>query len=533
MNLCKRLVTAGSMSLACALLAVTLAAPVAGAHARVATHARMTKITGVVRSINIAHHTITVAATVPSRRGHRTKLMTLDVSSARVTGHHGSFAIGDKVSITATGVNGSCAGTATTIAVIGVANGGSNGNGAAIAGTVTTVDESAGMLTLAAPRPRGAAATQSIAVEVTSSTILAVQDAGGSAVSLSDIDTGDHVIVVTADVTAKPIVALGVIDSSHPGSNHSDPTLPAPAPATHQSVTGVVAGVDLTAGSLAVTDQAGDAVTVMVGGQTPVYALSGDTGQASALGDVNVGDAVRVRYTGDLSSTITANVVYDLGPARTPPIDPPTPPAPPAPPSPTPPSPAPPTGNESVSGVVASIDEADSQLVITGTEVAENITVMVADTTSVYEISDGGAEGQTATLADVKVGDTVKVRFTGALSSTITATVLYDTGTWIPPAPPSPPTPPPPPTLPQTGSVTATVTGVYPKDDAITVTAGGIEIAVVYNDETVYSDSAPGASEPATIADINVGDSLSVTWISASAHYVVASEIDDGGPAKS
>ncbi len=522
MNLCKRLVAGGSMSLACALLAVTLAAPVAGAHARVATHARTTKITGVVRSINIAHHTITVATTVPSGRGHRTKLITLDVSSASVTGHHGSFAIGDKVSITATGMNSSGTGTATTIAVIGVPNGGSNGHGAAIAGTVTTVDESSGMLTLSLPGAGAAAATQSLAVEVTASTILAVQDAGSSAVSLSDINTGDHVIVMTADVTANPIVALGVIDSSHPGSNHSDPTLP-PAPATHQSVTGVVTGVDLD-GSLAITDQAGDAVTVMVGRRTPVYALSGDTGQASALADVNVGDTVRVRYKGDLSSTITADVVYDLGPARTPPVDPPTPPAP--------PSPTPATGNESVSGVVASIDQADSQLVITGTEVAENITVVVADTTSVYEISDGGAEGKTATLADVKVGDTVKVRFTGVLASTITATVLYDTGTWIPPAPPSPPTPPPP-TLPQTGSVTATVTGVYPKDDAITVTAGGIEIAVVYNDETVYSDSAPGASEPATIADINVGDSLSVTWSSASAHYVVASEIDDGGPAKS
>ncbi len=517
MNLCKRFATAATISLMCALSVAALAVPTAGA----ATRARTTRVTGVVRSINAARHSVTIATTTSSGRVHHTKLLTFNVTAANVLGHHGTVAVGDRISVTLSGSGAGGSGGATTIRVLGVVNGGTGGNGAVVAGEVSAVDASNGTVTLLTPSAGSEQSpAQTVLVEVTSSTVLAVRPAADGSVSLSDINTGDHVIVITADVTADPIVALGVIDSSNLGSNHSDPTLPpAPPVAPQQSVTGVVTSIDAAGGSLLLTDQAGAGVTVLVGDQTPVYQVSGSSGKASALDQINPGDTVRVRFTGDLSSQITASVVYDMGPAPTPP--PPTPPTP-TPPGPTPPS----TQTKSITGVVTSVDLTGSSVEIDSG--GTSVDVLINDQTAIYQLI--GNSGRLWTLGQVNSGDGARVKFTGDLSSQITATVFYDLGPSNAPAPPVNPTPPTPPAPSQTGHINGTVTHVYANDDALEIAlADGGSLLVAVNGRTVIDNIAGGGNQPETLAEIQIGDSVEVTWTSAGLSYVTASEINDGG----
>src|SRR5262249_21282554 len=161
---------------------------------------------GVVRSINFRKHSITVAVR-SSKRGHHVRVMTFRFTPATVSGTKGIFTVGEKVKITSSDATSS-GGDAGTITVIGTPNGGDSGNGAAISGTVTAVDPTSGTITLGIGDDGGSA--QSVVVEVTSNTILAIPGSSGSP-SINDIHVGDHAVVFTADVTASPIVALGVL----------------------------------------------------------------------------------------------------------------------------------------------------------------------------------------------------------------------------------------------------------------------------------------------------------------------------------
>src|SRR5581483_12453704 len=108
------------------LLALPAAALAGGGHARHHARRGASHVTGVVKSINIAAHTVTI--TLPASHHHKARTLTFDVSGANVSGNHGAFAIGDRISVTVPSGSGS----ATSIRVIGVPNGGTNGHGAAL-----------------------------------------------------------------------------------------------------------------------------------------------------------------------------------------------------------------------------------------------------------------------------------------------------------------------------------------------------------------------------------------------------------------
>src|SRR5580704_3094842 len=159
------------------LIAVPAALAASGAH-----HSR--QVHGRVIAINARHHTLRLRVLHAKRAsaasvggGHA---VVVSFGDAKVTGPDGAISVGDDVLVTESG-NGGGTAVATQIEVIGQANGGDAGKGAAIPGEVTAVDGANGTLTLAVTGTDGQGNTQmsSLIVDVSSSTILAVSDTNG------------------------------------------------------------------------------------------------------------------------------------------------------------------------------------------------------------------------------------------------------------------------------------------------------------------------------------------------------------------
>src|SRR5947209_16698251 len=106
------------------LLAISALALVP-ASAQAKQHRVVRKLNGVVRSLDVAHHTMVVSV----GKGRHNRLMTVNISGARMTGNHGAVAVGDHVKVTCDG-----SGDASKVLVIGVPNGGDGGKGAALGG---------------------------------------------------------------------------------------------------------------------------------------------------------------------------------------------------------------------------------------------------------------------------------------------------------------------------------------------------------------------------------------------------------------
>jgi hypothetical protein len=260
------------------------------------------KVSGRVVSINVKRHTLKLRETHAAKAGTAAAhaaaavgpVVVVAFGKATVTGPNGAVAVGDDVTVTTQ--TGSGPAVASAIRVIGQPNGGVAGKGAAVPGVVTALDAANAQLTLAVvtTNAQGQAQPSSVIVTVGSSTILAVSDTNGdNAVTLGDVAVGDHVVVFTADATANPMAAVGILDASNAGANHENG---GDGP-QRISIPGTVVSVDATGSTLVITpvadgNIAGPPITVTV---TPQTSFGGKGGDGSfGLNDINAGDNVVV-----------------------------------------------------------------------------------------------------------------------------------------------------------------------------------------------------------------------------------------------
>jgi hypothetical protein len=193
---------------------------------------------GVVRSISVARHTVTIAVATASRnrRSKHSKLVTFTVSSAEIGGSNAALAVGDTVSVTTVGDSGHTP-SATSIEVAGAPHGGGShggshqpnpGDGGSTGGSTPPSTHVTGQVS--AIRGDGFTVTVngvSVNVSVSTRTSFDVADTNGDgANNLLDVRVGDTVYVQSYNASASPIVARGVADQNHPyqapaGSPHA------------------------------------------------------------------------------------------------------------------------------------------------------------------------------------------------------------------------------------------------------------------------------------------------------------------------
>ena len=398
--------------LGCALALAGASSALAGA-----PRAHTVKISGVVVAISARHHTLSLR----SPRGIRARglgraaraggsLITIVLGRAHVQGPSGSVVVGDQVTVNAS-VAGGAAPVAASITVVGVSNGGDAGKGAAIGATVAAVDAAGGLLTITVSSTDGGRTQPGSAlVSVTAATILALSDTNGDGkVTSADVAVGDHVLVFTADATVDPIVALGILDTSHTGADHAAGGSSPSGPLV--GFDGSVTGVDVAEGILTVTVSSGAlsgrSVQVKVDSSTH-YKGPEDGAPAYGLADLSVGDQVHV-YTPTLDGRpILAVYLGDSGPASAPS---------------SPGSGAPDTTGTRFAGTVTNV-RGDGLTVKVSNGPLSGQTVVVSVQASIpVEILDVAG-----TLSQVVVGDTVEV-YTGSVSGApIRATKVIDYG---------------------------------------------------------------------------------------------------------
>jgi len=419
-------------------LAAVLALLVTAAPSALAsTHpARTTRISGVVTAINARRHTLELRVAHSGRR-HRAgaraaaaggfQTVVVAFGDATVKGPDGAVAVGDDVTVTTDGPAGPTA-VASAIDVIGTANGGSSGQGAAVPGEVTAVDPAEGTLTLAVSSTdsQGQSQASSVIVTVSASTILAVGASGDQGqVTLADISVGDHVVVFTDDAGVDPIAALAILDATRPGGNQQGGGDPSPVPRTR--VPGTVTAIDAGAQSLsiAVSDGplAGETVTVDTSDHT---SFGGAPGAAGPFGfsDVSVGDSVVVYTPDPTASPIVAVGVVD----GTPPAGggsgggsggtgPPTPPT------------SPPSAPQRFGGVVTAVrgDGLTVTVVSSGDLTGQSVVVSVPPTTSFQADPQTGAG---KSLSTISIGDAVEIFTDNETGSPIVAVGVSDDGVY-------------------------------------------------------------------------------------------------------
>jgi hypothetical protein len=298
----------------CVVLVASLALVSSAAARTPARHAH--RVSGVVAAINVAQHTFKLrlhhgakrhaaSARIATASGGGTVVVSF--ANATVSGPDGAVTVGDHVTVTASGPVGSNT-VASSIQVIGRPNGGDAGKGAAIPGTVTAIDANGDTLTLAVgsrdsqqgDAQDSAVQAGSVTVSVHAATILAVDDTNADGtITLGDISDGDHVVVFTADATADPIVAVGILDASQPGANsHEGDSSPQGSDGGDGNGAPSYQGFAGTVASLGPPD----VITVTVSGDGP---LGGETVTVDVTaathykgvtdyGSIAVGDQVRV-----------------------------------------------------------------------------------------------------------------------------------------------------------------------------------------------------------------------------------------------
>jgi hypothetical protein len=529
-------VSFGRSSLPCLAAALALLAT-AAPNALAGTHpVRTARISGVVTAINARRHTLKLRV-AHSGKLHRAgaraaavggfQTIVVVFGDATVQGPDGAVAVGDDVTVTTDGPAGPTT-VAATIDVIGAANGGTAGQGAAVPGEVTAVDPEGGTLTLAVSSTdsQGQSQTGSVIVTVGASTILAVGSAGaGSTVTLADIAVGDHVVVFTDDAGVDPIAALAILDATRPGGNHEgggdSPSVP-PTP-----VAGTVTGIDAGALSLSIDVSSGPLAGQTVSVDTTDHtSFGGAPGAAGLFGfsDISVGDSVVAYTPSPTAKPIVAVGVVD----QTPPAgggggSSPTAPV-----------------YDSLNGTVAKVESASLQVTVSGdgTLAGQTVTVAVNGATHYRGATTGGTA---FTFGDIQVGDQVRV-YTLTLDPSALVAVYIGDG---PPAsggsggsgggsggtPTPPPTSPPgTPTEPQRfGGVVTAVRG-----DGLTVTVvsggslnGQSVVVSVPSSASFQADPLTGAGK--SLATISVGDAVEIFTDSETGSPIVAVGVSDDG----
>src|SRR5438309_1597126 len=134
-----------------------------------------------------------------------------------------------------------------------------------------------------------------VTIDTTNGTIFA---GPGDVAGLAGLTVGDHIVVMTADVTGDPIVALAVLDVARPSTPTTNPTKPGSvepgdAPKTepptteppttepptlapaNEPVNAVIQSVDANAGVLVLQLSGGPSLRLSVNGATRMYTVSG------------------------------------------------------------------------------------------------------------------------------------------------------------------------------------------------------------------------------------------------------------------
>ncbi len=395
------------------MLTAALLLSVSGAASAKGHASHSLKVTGVVRSLNPVKDTVTLAVRARVVHSHRirTRLLTFAIAHAQISGRGGAVAVGERVTVT---FAGSSPDQASSILVLGRANGGDGGKGAAFSGVISAIDTTSDTLTLtSAPNPLGGSSSgaSSVVVQVTGTTVVAVPSAAdGGQSGLADLSVGDRAVVFTGDATAVPVIAIGVLDIGH--TTHQPPS----PPPDSVPINGMVTAVSPSSQTLTMLALAGgqglqarsdssgvglQTITVGVTASTQ-YGGQSSAGQVQGLGDIQIGDLITVKAMAAVSGgTVTALGVDDHGQLPT-------------------------IGMLShVIGPATTVDLTTGALTLTVTEGPESGQTVAARLTGHTNLFVGDPTGH-STLADVKVGDTVGVAFVGTFSSQVTALIVYD-----------------------------------------------------------------------------------------------------------
>jgi hypothetical protein len=251
-------------------------------------------------------------------------------------------------------------------------------------------------------------------VTVDASTILAVSDTNGDGhITVADIAIGDHIVVFTADATADPIVAVGILDASQPGANHHEGDSSSSSGGsgdgggqTYQNVNGTVAalvapnGLQVTVGGDG--PLAGQTVTVDVTSSTHYKGVTG-------YGAIAVGDAVRIYSQSLTPSPIVALFVGD-GPSGSSSDSPPA----------NPPAPAAVTPTR-FGGTVTDVRGDGLTISVTSEGLLSGHSVIVAVPASTTFVG-------VSSLSGIAIGDAVEIYTADATASPVVASKVYDDG---------------------------------------------------------------------------------------------------------
>jgi hypothetical protein len=395
-----------------AMLTAALLLSVSGVASAKGHASHSLKVTGLVRSLNPVNDTVTLAVRARVVHSHRirTRLLTFAIAHAQISGQGGAVAVGERVTVT---FAGSSPDQASGILVLGRANGGDGGKGAAFSGVISAIDTTSDTLTLtSAPNPLGGTSSgaSSVVVQVTGTTVFAVPSAAdGGQSGLADLSVGDRAVVFTGDATAVPVIAIGVLDIGH--STHQPP----PPPPDSVPINGMVTALSTSSQTLTMLAPAGGqglqarSDSSGVGLQTITVGVTASTqyggqnlaGQVQALSDIQIGDLITVKAMAGVSGRTTALGVYDHG-------QPPT------------------VGNlNHVIGSATAVDATTGTITLTVTEGPESGQTVTAFLSPHARLFVGDPAGH-ATLADIKVNDTVGVAFNGSFATQVTAVLVYD-----------------------------------------------------------------------------------------------------------
>jgi hypothetical protein len=494
---------------AVAVLALVVAVP--AALATTGSHHHTRQVHGRVISINARRHTLRLRV-LHGKRASAAAVgggQTLDVSfgNAKVSGPNGAISVGDDVVVTEGGNSGGTP-VALAIKVIGQANGGSSGNGAAIPGEVTAVDAGTGTLTLAVIGTDGQGNSQetSVIVDATASTILAVADTNSDGkTTLADVQVGDHVVVFADDATANPLNAIAILDASHAGGNHHGDGPDGPAPTPIPGTVGTVGGSDFTI-TVSEGALAGQTLDVKVTPQTSFGGEDGNGDNQFGLGDVKSGDSVVV-YTPNPGpgSVVAAGVVDKTGRG----------------------------GAQQYSGFNGTVvsppgsDSVQVQVTSSGALQGQTVTVDVNSSTRYKGQNQDG--GQVTALADVVPGDTVSVYLLGPLTqSPIVAVYFADRGSGQQADPPSGTA------APQTFD--GTVTDVRGDGLTVTVTSDGPlqgqSVIVAIGPNVQFETSNGTGVGQSNLQYVSLGDQVEITSApgSTTTSVIAAAVVDDSVP---
>ena len=363
-------------------------------------HAHTRRVSGVVTAINPLSHTLTMrtrhARLHAASAGSGT--LTISFGSAHVNGPDGAVVVGDTVTVTlASGT------VASSIAVVGEPNGGNAGNGAAIPAVVGAVDPTNNTLTLTVSSNGG---PNELTVSVTPTTVIADPGAG-DAPSIASLKVGDHVIVFTDDMTAVPIVAIGILDDGQPSDPGTPPGTGSTGPSSPSGSTepnlSVLSGTVETVGAYSFTVKSDNdgafpqqTLTVEVTDSTSISGRNSSGGTVTGVANLQNGDQIELYYTTSSTQPLNAYKVADDGALV----------------STTPPSTTAPTR---FGGTVTAIrGDGLTVTAVNGPLAGQSVIVSLSNTTS-FSTSAGTGVGL-SNLAHISVGDPVEI-FTDADSS--------------------------------------------------------------------------------------------------------------------